>query len=86
MRGNSVFSASRLSLVCQEVLGYSALTLLHNRILLEARRKLAYTSLTVSEIAVILGYSDPAYFSRLYTTKMGNSPSVRGASASDINT
>ncbi|WP_084705218.1 hypothetical protein [Beijerinckia mobilis] len=41
------------------------MTLLHNRILIEARRKLAYTSLTVREIAFILGYSGPAYFSRL---------------------
>jgi len=76
-------STSHLSRVCRDVLGYSALTLLHNRILLEAKRKLAYTSLTVSEVAFALGFSDPAYFSRFFAAKMGKSPSVWRASVSD---
>lgn len=77
-------SVSHLSRVCRDVLGYSALTLLHDRILLEARRKLAYTSLTVSEIAFALGFSDPAYFSRFFTAKMGKAPSAWRASVSDL--
>ncbi|KAA0992293.1 helix-turn-helix domain-containing protein [Dyadobacter aurulentus] len=46
-----------------------------NRIILEAKRLLAHTSLTAKEIAYNLGYDDPAYFSRLFTTKTGESPS-----------
>jgi AraC-like DNA-binding protein len=46
-----------------------------NRILLEAKRLLAHTSLTAKEIAYTLGYDDPAYFSRLFMTKTGESPS-----------
>lgn len=46
-----------------------------NRIILEAKRLLVHTSLTAKEIAYELGYNDPAYFSRLFQTKAGESPS-----------
>jgi len=46
-----------------------------NRIILEAKRLLVHTSLTAKEIAYELGYHDPAYFSRLFQTKTGVSPS-----------
>lgn len=44
------------------------------RIVLEAKRLLFYTDLTVKEIAYQLGYEDPAYFNRLFTQKAGTSP------------
>lgn len=46
-----------------------------NRIILEAKRLLVHTSLTAKEIAYDLGYNDPAYFSRLFMAKTGQSPS-----------
>jgi AraC-like DNA-binding protein len=46
-----------------------------NRIILEAKRLLAHTPLTAKEIAYDLGYDDPAYFSRLFMAKTGQSPS-----------
>jgi len=46
-----------------------------NRIILEAKRLLAHTRLTAKEIAYELGFNDPAYFSRLFMTKTGESPS-----------
>lgn len=46
-----------------------------NRIILEAKRLLVHTSLTAKEIAYDLGYNDPAYFSRLFMAKTGESPS-----------
>lgn len=46
-----------------------------NRIVLEAKRLLAHTTLTAKEIAYELGYHDPAYFSRMFMTKTGESPS-----------
>lgn len=49
--------------------------LIINRILLEAKRLLIYTDKTVKEIAYDLGYEDPAYFNRLFTGKMGSTPS-----------
>lgn len=47
-----------------------------NRIILEAKRLLVHTSLTAKEIAYDLGYNDPAYFSRLFIGKTGESPST----------
>ena len=46
-----------------------------NRIVLEAKRLLVHTALTAKEIAHELGYEDPAYFSRLFLVKTGESPS-----------
>ncbi|GAB3491447.1 helix-turn-helix domain-containing protein [Spirosoma knui] len=46
-----------------------------NRIILEAKRLLVHTGLTAKEIAYELGYDDPAYFSRLFMAKTGESPS-----------
>jgi AraC-like DNA-binding protein len=48
--------------------------LIINRILLEAKRLLFYTDKPVKEIAYDLGYEDPAYFNRLFTSKTGNTP------------
>lgn len=45
-----------------------------NRILLEAKRLLFYTDKPVKEIAYDLGYEDPAYFNRLFTNKIGSTP------------
>jgi AraC-like DNA-binding protein len=47
-----------------------------NRLILEAKRLLVHTSLSAKEIAYELGYEDPAYFSRLFQLKTGESPSV----------
>jgi AraC-like DNA-binding protein len=46
-----------------------------NRIILEAKRLLAYSAMSSKEIAYELGYDDPAYFSRLFFIKTGDSPS-----------
>lgn len=46
-----------------------------NRIILEAKRLLVHTPMTGKEIAYELGYEDPAYFSRLFLIKTGESPS-----------
>jgi AraC-like DNA-binding protein len=46
-----------------------------NRIILEAKRLLVHTAMTAKEIAYELGYDDPAYFSRLFQIKTGDSPS-----------
>lgn len=47
-----------------------------DRIILEAKRLLSHTALSVKEIAYDLGYDDPAYFNRLFTSKVGNSPAI----------
>lgn len=67
-------SVPHLSRVCRRVTGRSALGIVQERLALEARRHLAYTSMTVAEIAFGLGFEDPAYFSRFFTRHVGSSP------------
>lgn len=47
---------------------------IHNRIVLEAKRLLAHTSLRVKEIAYKLGYDDSSYFSRFFAQQAGTTP------------
>ncbi|SFM53960.1 helix-turn-helix domain-containing protein [Variovorax sp. OV329] len=64
-----------LSRSCRNLTRQSALQLLHERLMLEARRLLAYTPMSVVEVAAAIGYQDPAYFSKFFTRATGNSPS-----------
>jgi AraC-like DNA-binding protein len=48
--------------------------LIKERIVLEAKRLLAHTALSVKEIGYTLGYEDPAYFVRLFTRQAATSP------------
>lgn len=63
-----------LNALCQRLAGASALQLLHRRIMLEARRTLRYTGLSVQQIAASLGFFDAAYFSRYFARHAGCSP------------
>jgi len=45
-----------------------------NRIILEAKRQLLYSSDSVKQIAFNLGYNDPAYFTRFFTKSTEKSP------------
>ncbi|MEP7092794.1 MAG: AraC family transcriptional regulator, partial [Flavobacterium sp.] len=49
--------------------------IIKDRIILEAKRFLGHSSLSIKEIAYQLGYEDPAYFNRLFTNKVGDTPS-----------
>ncbi|MDR6561558.1 MULTISPECIES: helix-turn-helix domain-containing protein [unclassified Arcicella] len=48
--------------------------IIKNRIILESKRLLAHTSLSVKEIAYSLNYEDDAYFVRFFTKNTGTSP------------
>jgi AraC-like DNA-binding protein len=50
--------------------------IIKDRILLEAKRLLVYSSLSIKEIAYNLGYDDPAYFNRLFTNRIGATPAA----------
>ena len=58
-------SVTHLNYLCREFYGCSALGVLHQRLMLEARRNLQYTRMTVTQLSDYLGFSDAAYFSRL---------------------
>ncbi|MCS3528662.1 AraC family transcriptional regulator [Chryseobacterium sp. JUb7] len=68
-------SRGYLTEVIREVTGKSAQHWIHQEILIEAKRLLVFTDLTVKGIAYELGYSDHAYFSRLFAKLVDESPS-----------
>lgn len=59
-------SAAHLNALCRRLAGQSALQMIHQRLLLEAKRHLVYTTLTVQQVSDSLGFSEPAYFSRFF--------------------
>ena len=67
-------SAAHLNVICRQSAGKSALELIHQRVLLEAKRNLAYTTLTVSVVSYAIGFSDPAYFTRFFKRHTGLAP------------
>ena len=67
-------STPHLNSTCRKVVGMSALTLVHERLLLEAKRNLVYSVLTVREISDSLGFSEPAYFTRFFKRLQKISP------------
>ena len=67
---------THLNRVCRDVAGKTALQIIHDRLAIEAKRDLVYSSMTISEIAAVLGFNDPAYFSRFFGRATGQSPSA----------
>jgi AraC family transcriptional activator of pobA len=68
-------TTTQLNRVCRTVFGKSALGVIHDRLLLEARRSLVYTSMTVAEVGYALGFSDPSYFTRFFVRATEIAPS-----------
>ncbi|MFK7801708.1 MAG: helix-turn-helix domain-containing protein [Anaerolineae bacterium] len=56
------------------VYGISAGEMLRSRLMLEAKRLLAHTELTMAEIAEQLNYADPSYFGRAFKRDIGQTP------------
>ena len=69
-------SAAKLRAACLEVTNKTPTRVLEERLLLEARRNLTYTNMTVAQIAYYLGFSDPAYFSRFFSKLANESPAA----------
>lgn len=65
---------TQLNRLCRRHLHCSPLDVLHQRLLLEAKRELGYTTLQVRQISDGLGFSDPAYFTRFFRRLTGRSP------------
>lgn len=67
-------TAGQLSRICREVLGMSALDVIHARLVHEAQRELVYTVGSIQQLASELGFEDDAYFSRFFKRHTGLSP------------
>ena len=60
--------------------GKTAIALIHERLLLEAKRALFHANLSVKEIGGQLGFEDAAYFNRFFKRMAGETPlQFRGA-------
>jgi AraC family transcriptional activator of pobA len=60
----------------REATGKPAQHWIHQEILIEAKRLLVFTDLSIKEVAYELGYSDHTYFSRLFSKLEDQSPSA----------
>ncbi|WP_322048642.1 helix-turn-helix domain-containing protein [Paraburkholderia sp. J67] len=65
-----------LNMICQRIAGKSALALVHQRLLLEAKRSLTYTSLNINQVSDFLGFTEPAYFTRFFKRFTGVTPNA----------
>jgi len=77
-------TTSSLYGVVKEFSGVSPKEWMTNRLMLEAQRKLQYSTLSVKELAYELGFNDPDYFSRLFKKSIGKSVSAFLADHHDL--
>jgi len=63
-----------LNRVCKTLLDKTTTDIIIDRIVLEAKRMLIYTGKSFSEIAMMLGYDDYSYFSKVFKKRTGISP------------
>jgi len=67
-------STTRLNLICHRAAGRSALRVIQDHCVRNAKNLLVHTSNSVSEIAYELRFDDPAYFSRFFKKHTGSTP------------
>jgi AraC family transcriptional regulator, transcriptional activator of pobA len=63
-----------LNLVAKEVTGKTTSELIRSRSILEAKRLLTFTDMSVSEIATELGFFDLSYFGKVFKAEANTSP------------
>lgn len=59
---------------CLAIDGQPPSAILHQRLIVEAKRSLVYSDMTIAQIAYWLGFQDPAYFTRFFTRMCKESP------------
>lgn len=67
-------SPNQLNDLTKKALGKTASEMIQERILLEAKRLLIHSNMTAKEIAYLLNFGDPAYFSRFFKNQIGSTP------------
>lgn len=58
----------------KKMTGKTAGSIIHERVLLEAKRLLYHSHLSIKEIAIQLNFEDPSYFNRFFRTHAGSTP------------
>jgi AraC family transcriptional regulator, transcriptional activator of pobA len=67
-------TSTHLTRCCQQACGRSAISILQDRRIFEARRLLAETDMPVGQIGESLGFTSAAYFTRAFQHLTGKSP------------
>ncbi|MDW9378696.1 helix-turn-helix domain-containing protein [Chryseobacterium sp. JV558] len=67
-------STKTLSNYCKLISSKTAQDLIKERLILEAKRMLIYSELSVKEVAYHLGFNDYAYFTRFFTVNVSLTP------------
>jgi len=67
-------SPKHLNRIIRTTVGKTTTDLITERVLLESKRLMVHSNNSLSEIAEILGYTDYAYFSRVFKLKMKMTP------------
>ncbi len=71
---NLGISAKRLNQILKENLDKTGMQLIHDRVILEAKRNIIHSERTIKEIAYHLNFSDRPYFSRFFKKQTGQTP------------
>lgn len=64
-----------LNRICNALVQKSALQIVQDYLIVEAKMYLLNTNYSISEVSYLLNFKDPAYFTRLFKKKTGVSPS-----------
>lgn len=67
-------SAKRLNQILKDKLDKTAVQLIHDRLILEAKRQIIHSENTIKEIAYNLGFKDHSYFSRFFKLHADQTP------------
>ncbi len=67
-------TSTHLSRVMREATGRPASAAIEERLIREACRLLAFSNLSISSVAYEIGFTDPSYFSRVFTRATGVRP------------
>ncbi len=67
-------SSKRLNEIIKKVSGYTITQMIHNRLILEAKREMVSQDKTIQDIAYALGFENPSYFSRFFKKYENISP------------
>ncbi|GAB3912184.1 helix-turn-helix transcriptional regulator [Larkinella knui] len=72
--GMMALSEKQLYTVCQTALGKPLQKIIQDRLLLEAKRLLVHTELSVAQVADRLNFPDHSYFNRFFRKETGTTP------------
>lgn len=73
--GLMAITEKHLNDICKRSSGKTASELIHDRIILEARRLITHSELNNKEVAHFLNFDDPSHFSKFFKRKTGDTPS-----------